>query len=208
MKNTTVAAVPDGYMENASGSLIPSAKVKDIDKLRDSLVRDLFAKAIFVRHGLAEFKEEAMQEIAAFVSTSATRYDAKIGGDKGNATLLSFDGRYKIQRAVAETIVFDEGLQAAQGLIAECLKAWTVGGNDNITAIVNQAFKVDKEGKVSTAKVLGLRSLNITDAKWQNAMLAISESMRTASSKAYLRFYERDDKTGEYLPLSLDVANV
>jgi Protein of unknown function (DUF3164) len=194
------------YMENASGSLIPISKVKDVDKLRDSMVKELFAHAARANTELVQFKKKALEDIAAFVSASASRYDAKIGGEKGNVTLLSFDGRMKIQRAVAETIVFDEGLQAAQALISECLKEWTQGGNDNIKAVVNQAFKVDKEGKVSTSRVLSLRSLDITDTKWLKAMQAIGDSMTAASSKSYLRFYQRDDKTGEYLPISLDIA--
>ena len=37
-------------------------------------------------------------------------------------------------------------------------------------------------------------------------MLAISESMTVASTKPYIRFYERDERTGQYLPISLDVA--
>lgn len=204
----TIIKPPEGYMENASGSLIPTAKVKDIDKLRDSVVRDLIVKAKAANVQLGEFKGMALGEIAAFVSVSALRFDAQLGGEKGNVTLLSYDGRYKIQRAIAQTVVFDEGLQAAQTLITECLKDWTKDGNEDATAVINQAFNVDKEGNVSTSRVLGLRTLKITDPRWNKAMEAINESMRPVSSKAYLRFYERDERSGEYLPLSLDVASV
>ena len=65
---------------------------------------------------------------------------------------------------------------------------------------------------VSNAKltrcVLGLRSLAIADEAWQQAMQAIADSMQTASTKPYIRFYERMESTGEYRPISLDVAAV
>ena len=39
-------------------------------------------------------------------------------------------------------------------------------------------------------------------------MQAISDSINIIGSKAYLRFYTRDDSTGGYLPLSLDIASI
>ena len=36
---------------------------------------------------------------------------------KGNVTLTSYDGKYKIQRAIAEYLHFDERLQVAKELI-------------------------------------------------------------------------------------------
>jgi hypothetical protein len=73
---------------------------------------------------------------------------------------------------------------------------------------VNDAFQVDREGKISTGRVLGLRRLDIKDETWTRAMAAISDSMNVASTKPYVRFYERDERTGEYMSISLDVASL
>lgn len=97
---------------------------------------------------------------------------------------------------------------AAKSLIDECVHEWAQGANDNIKALVNHAFQTDKEGKINTGRVLGLRRLEITDAKWLNAMKAIADSMQTASTKPYVRFYKRNETTGGYDPISLDVAAV
>ena len=69
------------------------------------------------------------------------------------------------------------------------------------------AFQVDKEGKISTGRVLGLRRHDIKDEKWLQAMDAIAESINVVDSKSYVRFYERD-KDGKYQAISLDFANV
>ncbi len=38
-------AIPEGYWQNQQGHLIPIETIKPIDKTRDELVRQLFAKA-------------------------------------------------------------------------------------------------------------------------------------------------------------------
>ena len=201
-------AIPAGYWQDASGSLIPESKLKDIDKLRHQVVTDLCLMAEKSRDGLADFKARAMQEVAALVSTSMEQYGVKAGGEKGNVTLISFDGRYKLVRSMQDKLTFGEQLMAAKALIDECVHEWAQGANDNIKALVNHAFQTDKEGKINTGRVLGLRRLEIRDAKWQSAMQAIADSMQTASTKPYVRFYKRNDTTGEYQPISLDVAAV
>ena len=201
-------AIPAGYWQDASGSLIPESKIKDIDKLRHQVVTDLCHMAKQRRDGLAEFKAKAMQEVAALVATSMEQYGVKTGGEKGNVTLTSFDGKFKLVRQMQDRLVFGEQLLAAKALIDECVQAWSKDANDNIRALVNHAFQTDKEGKINTGRVLGLRSLDIQDEAWKQAMQAIADSTKTASTTPYVRFYERDEGTGEYKAISLDVAAV
>ena len=202
----TKEAPPANHWRDASDRFVPVSKIKEIDKDRDRVVRQLCAEAQKASAALVAFKLTSMQEVNAFVDRSLAEYDAKLGGKKGNVTLFSFDGSWKIVRAMQDTLVFDERLQAAQSLIAECVVTWSKGSNDNIKVLVNQAFQVDKAGKISTSRVLGLRALKINDPKWLNAMQAISDSLQTVSTKAHIRFYAKDDYTGEYVPILLDVA--
>ena len=197
---------PKGYMEDAQGRLVPEGLVKDIDKLRDQTVRSLVQQAAALNEQLRKFKLAAFSDIAAFVQTSAEQYDVKLGGDKGNLTLISYDGRYKLVRQVQENLRFDERLQAAKALIDECITAWSAGSSDEIKVLVNDAFKVDREGDVNTNRVLGLRRLNIQDQKWQRAMQAIGDSISVVGSRSYVRVYERIDGTDQYRAIPLDVA--
>lgn len=204
----THKTIPPGYWEDANGNLIPESKIKDIDKLRHQIVTDLCDQAEDIRRALQSFKAHAMAEVLAFVATSMEQYGVRSGGEKGNVTLLSFDGRYKVVRQMQEKITFGEQLMAAKALIDECVHAWAEGANDNMKALVNHAFQTDKEGKINTGRVLGLRRLDIRDAKWQQAMQAIADSIQTASTTPYVRFYKRYDASGEYRSISLDVAAV
>lgn len=200
--------IPEGYWENSQGSLVPESNVKEIDKLRDQTVRRIWELAEALNQEMQKFKTQAFADVATFVQISADQYGAKIGGTKGNVQLLTFDGRLKIQRNIAERITFDERLQAAKQLIDECLKEWTEDGRDEIKAIINNAFNVDKKGEISTTKILGLKRIEINHPRWIDAMQAISDSINIAGSKSYLRFYKRNDETGEYIPMSLDLATI
>lgn len=131
-----------------------------------------------------------------------------MGGKKGNLTLYSFDGRYKVQRAIQDRIAFDERLQAARALIDECLADWTAEAGPELQAIVNQAFATDKEGQINTGRVLLLRRLDISDERWLRAMQAIGEAVQVVGSRSYIRIHERIGDSDQYQPISLDIAGV
>ena len=200
--------LPPGYWQDASGNLVPDSKVKDVDKVRHELVVNMCQQAQVLREQLAAFKLASMANVAAFVSMSMETYGVKSGGNKGNVTLTSYDGKYKLVRQMADRIVFGPELMAAKALIDECVHVWAKEANDNIKALVNHAFQTDKEGKINTGRVLGLRRLDIRDAKWQQAMQAIADSMQTASTTPYIRFYVRNDTTQNYTAIPLDMAGV
>ncbi len=193
------------YMPDATGRLTPVDQIREIDLARHELVLEKVAKAKALQKQLRDLKYELLGDIDAFVEMSAERYDVKLGGKKGNITLASFDGAYQLTRQISEHLVFDEGLQAAKALIDECLRGWTQGSPSELRAIIDQAFQVDKEGHINTARILGLRRLDITDERWQRAMTAISESLQVTGTRSYVRVYERDEH-GRYNAISLDMA--
>lgn len=203
----TVTPIPEGYRQDAKGALIPLTMIKPIDLARDELVYELAGKAKAQSAALRALKHQVFADINAFVDLSAEKYEVKLGGKKGNLTLYTFDGKYKVQLAIAERMVFDERLQAAKALIDECITAWSEGSRDEIKVLVQSAFQTDQEGRINTGRVLSLRRMEIRDEKWLKAMEAIGQSLQVIGSKEYVRFYERvaEDK---YEPISLDLAAV
>lgn len=199
--------IPEGYMANAQGHLVPVDQIKEIDLARHELVMEKVAKAKALQKQLAEFKAEIMGDIEAFVAMSAEEYGVKIGGEKGNITLASFNGQYQIKRAISERLTFSEQLQAAKALIDECLKTWTASSPTELRALVNDAFQVDKAGRINTGRILGLRRLDIKDDRWGRAMEAISNSIQVGGIKAYFNIYERD-ASGNKRAISLDLASL
>ncbi|KOP35029.1 sulfate transporter, partial [Xenorhabdus sp. GDc328] len=131
-KQFTTISAPDGYWIDAKGVLTPIEIIKEIDFERDALVGELVQFAFKVNEALEELKLRAFADIQAFVDLSAEKYGSVKGGKKGNVTLYSYDGRFKIQRAMQDRIAFDERLQAAKALIDECLADWTVDARPEI----------------------------------------------------------------------------
>ncbi|MDX1755860.1 MAG: DUF3164 family protein [Marinobacter sp.] len=198
--------LPEGFRRNGQGHLVPEDQIKAVDRLRDDLVQGVIARVIDLQEDMRRIKAEIASEVEAFLELSANEYDTNYGGQKGNVTLTSFDGEYRVMRAVSDHLAFDERLQVAKELIDQCIHEWTAGSRSEVQALVEHAFQTDKEGKISTARVLSLRSLNITDEKWQKAMQAIVDSIQVTGSKSYLRFYQRQGVDGPYKQIPLDVA--
>jgi hypothetical protein len=188
----------NGYMENAQGSLVPVANVKPLDKLRDELVRKLFAEARAEEARRLAFEAGCLKQIADFVALAAQEYKAKLGGEKGNVTLASYDGRMRIVRAMDDLVTFTEGLGIAQSLIGECLARWTKGADPSLAALVAKAFQADKNGNLCAGRILGLLSVKIDDPEWERAMTAICDAIRVNGTKTYLRFYERQSDGSGY----------
>lgn len=203
-------AIPNGYRQDAQGRLVPEALIKPIDLARDQLVRQLVEGAVELNAAMARYKARAFGDVRAFVEMSFEEYGATVGGKKGNISLLTYDGRYKLQIAVQDSLAFDERLQAARALVDECVAEWTQGARPEVIALVNDAFRTDTKGEIRTARVLSLRRMDITDERWDRAMKAIGDACLVVSSKEYLRLYERVrvGDCDEYIPISLDLAKV
>ncbi|MEW6463759.1 MAG: DUF3164 family protein [Pseudomonadota bacterium] len=200
--------VPEGFRLDAQGRHVPESMIKPLDLMRDELVMAIVSKTQELNLALADFKAKVFGEVDALVAVAADEYGAKLGGAKGNVTLFSYDGRYKVVRAKADNIRFDERLQGAKALIDECLQEWVKGSRPEIITLINDAFKVDQAGNIRTGSVLALRRLEITDERWIRAMQAISDAVTVVTTSSYVRVYERVGDTDRYEPISLDIAKV
>ncbi|MDI3325599.1 DUF3164 family protein [Pontibacterium granulatum] len=200
--------IPEGYMKDAKGRLVPIDTIDEIDLTRNDLVSELTGKAKQLQQQMRDFKLAVLGDIGAFVDLAAERYEIALGGKKGNVTLISFDGRLKIQRAIQEHITFDERLQAAKALIDNCIHRWSEGSALELKVLVDDAFQVDKEGQINTGRVLSLRRHKIDDEDWRKAMDAIADSIQVTGSKTYVRFYERVGQSERWEPIPLDLAAI
>ena len=205
MEQSTATAPFEGYMKNSRGGYDPIELVKPLDKIRDELVRKIVAEAEEVSRVVADFKARTFAEIASFVAVSGQDHGVSWGGEKGNVNLSSYDAELKVVRAMDEYFTVNEQLQVAKHLIDQCIRRWAEGSRAEIRALIDDAFQVDKRGRVNIRRILGLRRLDIQDEQWQQAMKAIGDSLQVAGTKEYIRLYKKDAH-GQYQQISLDVA--
>lgn len=216
-KETVTQLNADGmtYLINPQGHHVPLNLIKPVDLARHNFVLDRVKEAKVVSDVIKSYKVDTNALIEAFLDYSANQHGVtrRKGKNKGNVTFMSFCGKYRMRLAMAESVSFDEGLQAAKQLIDELIAENSDGVNEVIMAMVNQSFKVDKKGFIDTKRVLALRENEINHPKWQKAMDIIAESIKREFSKSYIQLYERlstDDKQpdGKWRLISLDMANV
>jgi hypothetical protein len=204
----TKTAVPEGYLRNALGHLVPREQVREHDLLRDATVRTLAEKAVAINKALVEFKAAALGDIADLIKISGERYGVKMGGEKGNVSVTTFDGRYKMQRTYAEQITFTEEIKAAEKLIYQCIQRWGEGANPYIRTFADRAFRANIKGELKMSEVLDLLRYEIDDKEWAQAMQAIRDSIQANGTAVYVRVYERIGQSEKYRAITLDLAAV
>ncbi|MCX5497296.1 DUF3164 family protein [Kaistia dalseonensis] len=193
-------------MEDTKGRLVPVANVKPADKLTDQTVRKMIDFARELSAQIGRFKGHCFDDVGSLQALIAEQYGASIGGAKGNISLSTFDGRQKVTVQVADQLTFGPELQAAKKLVDACLGDWSTGSRDELIAVVNRAFQVDKEGQINRAELFMLLRVEIDDERWKNAMAAVRDSIRVIGSKTYIRFHERDTANGPWRSITIDLA--
>jgi hypothetical protein len=191
----------NGMVKDAQGRLVPLEMVKPADRQRDELVNMLFAQYATILEGCQAFRNAADAEIDAHLQLVQEQYGVKMGGQVGNLVLNSYDGELRVVRAVDKVIAFSDEIHAAKKLIFACVEEWTAEARPELKVLVEDAFRQDKQGHLSAGRILGLLRLEIPDDRWQQAMLAIRDSVRVQNTRQYLRFYRRTTAgTYEHIP--------
>jgi hypothetical protein len=172
---------------------------------RDTVVNRVMKRAFRLHTKIMDEKDRITSDIDRYLSQTAEQYGENW---KGNAELISFDGKYKIEVRHRERIEFSEKLQIAKQKIDECLKRWTEDSNINLQAVVLEAFQVDKKGEIAKSRILGLRRYNIKDEQWKQAMDLIDEAIQITSTKQYIAFYERPANDKPFRLISLNFSAI
>ncbi|MBB5046762.1 hypothetical protein HNR60_001510 [Rhodopseudomonas rhenobacensis] len=194
------------FMHDSSGRLVPTELIKPQYLLEDQTVRKIIGFAQELSDQITRFRGHTFDDVAAFGELLAEQYQAKRGGKKGNVTLSTFDGLFKVVVQVADQLSFGPELQVAKTLVDGCITAWSDGARSEIRALVDYAFQVDKEGRINRAALFQLRRLEIDDEQWRHAMAALGDAIRVVGSKEYVRFYRRPNLSAAWQPITIDLA--
>lgn len=214
MTDHTPHPVPDGrievngatYMADAEGALVPVELIKAETLLEDETVRKIMRYAMELSEQVARFKAHTFDDIGALDAILDQEYGATKGGPKGNKTLTTHDGLFRVQVQVADHIDFGPQLQIAKELVDECLNEWAADARPEIRAIVTRAFNTDKAGQINRSEIFMLLRLEIEDARWRRAMDAIRAAMRVVGSKTYVRCSYRESLGDSWKPVTIDLA--
>lgn len=202
----TIEVAGKKFMHDSAGRLVPVDLIKPQHLLEDQTVRKIVDYAQKLSAQIKRFRGHTFDDVSSFAELLAEQYQAKVGGKKGNITLSTFDGLFKVVVQVADQLAFGPELQVAKTLVDECITAWSDGARTEIRALVEHAFQVDTQGKINRAALFQLRRLDIDDDQWRHAMAALGDAIRVVGSKEYVRFYRRANLAAAWEPITIDLA--
>ena len=194
----------DRTLTDAQGREI-SVKVLNQDILdREAAVSKAMERALKLHEHIIKEKHSIIKIVEDYLNDVAKKNNVEW---KGNALLLTFDEKYKIEIRYREKIQFGIELQLAKQKIDECIKAWSENSNDNLKAIINEAFQVDKRGQLARYRIFALHSYKIKDPIWKEAMELIDKAITVTSTKQYISFSVRDE-AGNYNKVVLNFSSL
>lgn len=182
-----------------------SVKVLNKDILdREKAVSKAMERTLKLHEHIIKEKHSIIKIVEDYLNDVARKNNVEW---KGNALLLTFDEKYKIEIRYREKIQFGIELQLAKQKIDECIKAWSENSNDNLKAIINEAFQVDKRGQLARYRIFALRRYKIKDPIWKEAMELIDKAITVTSTKQYISFSVRDE-AGNYNKVVLNFSSL
>ena len=216
MSEFTPLSIPDGrreidgniYMGDGRGGWQPLETIKPQHMLEDETVRKIVSYGLPLSEQVKRFKAHTFDDIGAFEAILAQEYDARIGGKKGNKTLMSVDQLYKVEVRVSDRIDFGPELQTAKQLFDECLNEWSAEARAELRGLVTDAFNTDKQGQINRALIFMLLRRDSTDPRWKRGQDAIRDAMRTVGSKTYVRCWHQATHDAPWEPITIDLAKV
>ncbi len=202
-KEGELMTVNEKVLHDAQGREYPAKLLDPQIVKRNDLVCKVMDRAMKLHDKILLEKQRMVDDLESYLSKVADQYGESW---KGNAELVSFDSKFKVEIRYRERIQFDEKLQVAKQKIDDCLKRWSENSNLNLQAVIKEAFQVDKKGEIAKSRILGLRKYNIKDPEWIMAMELIDQAIQITSTKQYIAFYYRPEPDKPYQQVLLNFS--
>lgn len=195
----------EGNWLDGRGRPVPPKYIPKIDKRRDYVVEKICKKALNLHNRMKALKKEFINDIENYIAFLEKEYNQTVE-TKGNLQLTGFSGDKQVLFSISDVIEFDERLSVAKAAIDECIKKWSTDAHKNLKVVVDQAFEVDKKGRINKMAILKLRTLKINDKDWKNAMQILTDSIRISSTREYLNIKVKQD--GQLKTVNLNFSSI
>jgi hypothetical protein len=196
--------VIDGKMLDSQGNHILIKNIRQTDMLYHDLVLQIAVIWMALSGKIQRFKRRNFEDVAAMLGLLFEQFETERGGKEGNMTFFTYDRKFKLQIAVQKKIDFGPELQVAKAKVEDALVQMSTDSNSDLKTIATAAFTLI-DGKLNVSAILRLRTLNIGNELWNEAMSIIDKAIVVISSKKQIRLYRSNDD-GKYIAIPLDIA--
>lgn len=174
--------------------------------LRDESIREIVHKAQEIHGIMTAFKAESFTGIETLYKMLQEHSDRHANG-KGNVTLDTADGQYRVVYKRADQTRFDERATQAEAHILDFLTSEYPEGSN--TAKLIRSLLERKKGALDknlVLKLIGMKN-DFENDNWRKGIELLQESIVPDSTKFYAEYYYRSDD-GEWLPIILNFSRL
>jgi hypothetical protein len=201
-------AIPPGYVMDAKGDLRKEENLSDLERAEDKLVKSLFPRAKALYQDIGRFKHDAMHMIEDTISTCIKEYNIKrFEKIKGNVSFTTVDGKLKVERAINDKIEANSGVEAARQIFEQYASVLETQSGEDAKEFIRSYFKLNKDQYV-TSNLIDLCNKNVSHPLYKQARAALQEALFVSSSKAYVRFYVRNENDDSWEPMPLQFSSI
>ncbi|MFV0330926.1 MAG: DUF3164 family protein [Dysgonomonas sp.] len=128
---------------------------------------------------------------------------------KGGFHRVSKDGKHKIVYRYSTICTWDERAEKAEGLLREFLTDFVKKRDIKMYNVVSALLERNKEGNLEYSRIQSLYSQEneFDDPRWREAIRLFKESFRPVDSKMRIEVYQRNETSGKWEPISLNLSN-
>ena len=177
------------------------------ETLRDEAISNMVSYAKNLHDQLAGFKNSSFEMIETLYKMLQEHSDRHASG-KGNVTLDTADGKYRVMFRRSDNTRFDERATQAEAHILDFIaERW--GNRDDADAKFIKRMLERKNGKLDKNRVLDMISMrdNYKEEHWQKGIELLQESIVPDTTKFYAEYYYRSED-GEWLPVVLTFSRL
>jgi hypothetical protein len=192
-------------MTDSNGDKVPLKYVCAYDKARDRVTRRILARFEKARAALEAVVADSIKDLDELAKLKESL------GEKGNFSARSFDGLIQVSIRQQYKIRLDERVIRARELMLEYVGSVLdrVNGVDvsALRLLVNDAFKANSQGFLSTGRILSLIRMEVNNEKWREAKMILQDALKPEKGKQYLICERRKTTQGDFRAIRLDIAD-
>lgn len=189
-----------------TGTIVNVESISDEELFREEIVSKIITKVEKAERLLQKLKESIYDDVYGYIDEMRAKRNINLlkNAKKGNLTLQSYSGSKKIQIVVPTNYQLNEKIVLAKDKIDEYLDSITADSSNALRIIVKKIFGNSNGIDVRLAR--SLRTWEIKDPLWMEAMGLIDEATEETSGKKYLNFYRRAGVEDDWEAISLNFA--
>ena len=197
-----------GHCMNRNGRYVPPKTIPLHLKRRDETVTKIMAIVDKENERMKKSKAAIFQLVNNYIDFLKKRVGDTEKSTEGNLTLSDYANLNQVDISISNNISFDENLNIAKSLIDKCLKKWSAKSNVALKAVIQEAFNIDKKGRVNSNMILRLLALHIEDKDFLAAQKLIKDSIQSTGTRQYTNFKRRSNQKVDFKAVQLNFSVV